>query len=883
MAKFLKKSHLAGVAGAAFSLAAFQPALAQTGPEPQSGPTTTTTDDQPVTTDDTVVIVGQRAMMQNAISRQRSSDTVDSVVTRDAIGQFPDQNVAEAVRRLPGVNVLDDQGEGRFISVRGLDPSLNAASINGVRMPSPEADTRQVALDVVSSELVESIEVKKTLTPDMDADTIGASIEINTTKAFARPNTFVSGTLEGSYNDLNGKTSPKGSVDFSVPIAPNFGIAGGLSYNKRKTSTDNQEMAGWNLSTRAASQGVAYANTVEYRDYDVERERLGGSLSADWRVDEATVLYARALYSKFDDTELRRRLVFALQGTPVSGDANSATFMSSTSAGAGSQRMRVRRDIKDRFESQVIQSYQVGGETKTGDWKYDYKLAYSNAREHETNTTDPTRFERNVTANGALGFTFDYSDLEFTPFTVNAGAAGFNDPSLYNFSNRRDVNGVSRDEEWSAKLDVSRNFMLETGDLQIKGGAKFRIRDKAYDLNRPTYNSISGTPSYTLADVLGSQTYGLAALGPLPSLDLVRAFNSANQSRFVLNASDTFSNSLPSNYDVEENVYAGYGMAKWTSGPLTAVGGVRVEKTEDDVAAYATDAATFSAQRVEFTKGYTDWLPSLNLKYEATDEIVLRAGVFSSLVRPGIGQLAPRFTVASDDTATSGNADLDPYQALNADLSAEWYFAPDAVVQVGAFYKDIKDFIVSQTVIGAGSFNGIQYISLTKPVNGDSAKARGLEFNYQQALTFLPGPLDGMLVGFNYTYTDAEGDVGGRSIPLPASSKNTYNAMLGYENGPWSLRLTAAYRDGYLDELGGSALTDRYVKEHLQFDASAKYRINENFQLYAEFVNLNDEPYIAYQKGIDSPATGIADNVRDRLLQYETYSWTGKFGLRMTY
>ena len=126
-------------------------------------------------TDGTILVIGQAANLASSLSRQRAADGVESVLTRDGIGQFPDQNVAESLRRLPGVNILNDQGEGRFVSVRGLDPELNSASINGARVPAPESDVRSVALDVVPSELIESIEVKKSLTPDMDGDTIGAS------------------------------------------------------------------------------------------------------------------------------------------------------------------------------------------------------------------------------------------------------------------------------------------------------------------------------------------------------------------------------------------------------------------------------------------------------------------------------------------------------------------------------------------------------------------------------------------------------------------------------------------------------------------------------------------------------------------------------------
>ena len=211
--------------------------------------------------DASIIVVGQVANQASALSRQRAADGVESVLTRDAIGQFPDQNVAESLRRLPGVNIMNDQGEGRFVSVRGLDPELNAASVNGARLPAPESDVRSVALDVVPSELIESIEVKKSLTPDMDADTIGASIEINTTSAFDRKKDLYSVKLEGSYNDYADTVTPKGSFDFATRLSDNFGVSGGFSYYKRKFETDNIEASDWTTS----DDGIAYAETWDNR------------------------------------------------------------------------------------------------------------------------------------------------------------------------------------------------------------------------------------------------------------------------------------------------------------------------------------------------------------------------------------------------------------------------------------------------------------------------------------------------------------------------------------------------------------------------------------------------------------------------------------------
>lgn len=298
---------------------------------------------------DTVLVIGQQANLLSSIARQRASDTVDTVLTRDAIGQFPDQNVAEALRRAPGINVLNDQGEGRFVSVRGLDPNLNSASINGNRVLATGGDERAVALDVIPSELIESIEIKKSLTPDMDADTIGGSVEINTTSAFDRKKDLFSVSYEGSYNDLNGKTSPKGSIDFIKLIGDNVGLSGGFSYYDREFSTDNIEMDGW-----SEEGGLVYAEDVEYRDYDVRRERYGFTLGLDFRATENTDLYVRGLYSKFDDTELRTRLVFGL-GEASSGTDNTASFDSAD------EEITIERDLKDRREIQTVRTISAGG------------------------------------------------------------------------------------------------------------------------------------------------------------------------------------------------------------------------------------------------------------------------------------------------------------------------------------------------------------------------------------------------------------------------------------------------------------------------------------------------------------------------------------------
>lgn len=834
--------------------------------------------DEDATEIPTILVVGQRANLSSSLSRQRASDSVESVLTRDAIGQFPDQNVAEAVRRAAGVNVLNDQGEGRFISIRGLDPNLNSASINGVRIPSPQSDVRGVALDVVPAELIESIQIKKSLTPEMDADTLGGSIEIKTTSALDRKKPYTAITAEGSYNDLREAWSPKGAFDFSRNFG-DFGIAGGVSYYKRRFSTDNVEADGWSES----DDGIVYADTVEYRDYDVTRKRVGASLSLDYRVDESTSFYLRGLHSRFDDQEYRANLVFEFDEAPGVGTADSASFASDDGA------ISVERNLKDRFERQEISSITTGGTSYVDAWTLDYQLAWSGASEKNNGSLDPISFKRDFEEPGELGVNFDYSDFHRPRYAVNAeNQALFLDPTEYEFDSvERSTRSDAQDDEVSLKLDFARDFSADSGTYQLKFGGKVRQREKSFDLQADIFDGYDG--DFTLADALGQQSFGLADIEPLPGRNASR-FVRNNIDAFELSQLDTDFESTVADFEVDEDIYAGYVQGRFESGPLLLIGGVRMERTENDLRGNFVELLEEGAERdgvtleedtlfvtpSKFKRQYTQWLPSATLRYETSRELVLRAAAYRSLLRPGIAQIAPRFLVEeSEDGERSGefgNPQLDPYLAWNIDLSAEWYFKRNAVLQIGYFRKDIDDFIVNAQFEG-GSFSGVDYDEAVIPINGDKATVNGLEFSYQQSLDFLPSPFDGLLIGFNYTYTDAKGDIGDRDISLPASSRNTYNANLGYEKGPISLRLAAAYRDRYLDELGDDADADRYVDDFTQLDFSAKFRVTPNLQLFGELINITDEPFVAFQRG----------PVRDRLLQYEEYSFTVKTGLRATF
>ncbi|GAA0284275.1 TonB-dependent receptor [Alteraurantiacibacter aestuarii] len=814
--------------------------------------------------DNQILVIGQAANLASSLSRQRAADGVSSVLTRDAIGQFPDQNVAESIRRLPGVNVLNDQGEGRFVSIRGLDPELNSSSINGVRLPAPESDVRSVALDVISSDIIESIEIKKSLTPDMDGDSIGGSIEINTTSAFDRTNDLLTAKLEGSYNEYADSVTPKGSIDFATRIGEDFGISGGISYYRREFESDNIEAADWN-----EAGGIVFAEEVQYRDYDVTRERLSASLNFDVRASAYTTLFARGQFSQFDDQEYRRRTTIILNEDPASGTDTSAFFTDADG------RIEVRRDIKDRFERQRIRSFQIGGDHDDGIWEGGFSASYAKSSELENFSVDPTRFRSRFDGDG-VDVNFDYSDPRLPLYSVTSGSALFNDPSEYSF-NRVELTDLSAsvDEEYALQGDLGRSFLAGSGEFTVQTGFKSRWRDKSYDFNGRFFGDYDG--DYTLADVLGAQTYLITDMGPVASHTGATDFFLANLGNFEVDQYETDLLSFPSDYSVQEDVLAGYLLGRFDSSTLRVIAGVRAERTYNELNGNLVvddgDDVT-DVIPVFITRNYTDWLPSATVRFSPERELVFRLAGYKSLVRPKLSNLAPRYTINEDLEAEFGNPNLLPYRAWNADLSAEYYFSENGAVSIGAFYKTIDNFIVDSVISASGTFQGVDYDELTIPINGDSAEVFGIEASFSQTLSFLPAPFDGLLVQANYTFTDATGTLDdGREIALPAASRHTGNIVLGYENGPFEFRAAGTYRSRYLDEIGAAADQDRLVDNHFQLDLSARVRVTDDIRIFGEWINVNNAKYFAYQNFMGA----------QRNLQYEAYGSTFKFGARVSF
>ena len=454
-----------------------------------------------------IIVVGQAAGAYGAINRMRSADNLISVVTSDSIGQFPDENVSEALQRINGVFIERDQGEGRFVGVRGIDPQLNVASINGLNVPAPESDRRNVALDVIPSDLVESLEVTKTLTPDQDGDAIGGTINIKSLTAFDREGMSYQLKGQSFYNDLQGSRGHKFSGTFTNAFdfaGGELGLAMSVSTNEREFGTDNLEAdGGW-----AEDGGVRYHEEMEMRNYEITRKRDGFALNVDYRPNETSNYYLRTLYSDFSDLELRNRIEFKLDKGDLDFDSDSLT----------STDTRLQRELKDRYEEQEILSLLVGGEHLIGDWTVEYSAGYSEASEEEPGRID-SQFELRGVEYAR------YENLGRVPvlsYSADGGRA-----ENFELDEITIEDNFTNDEETALKFDITREMTVAGNPGYIRFGAKHRARDKNRDSGLRVFEKFDdafGSAPLLSQFVSGSADYMLGAYGPYADPGLQRSF-----------------------------------------------------------------------------------------------------------------------------------------------------------------------------------------------------------------------------------------------------------------------------------------------------------------------------------------------------------------------
>jgi TonB-dependent receptor len=788
-----------------------------------------------------VSVTGQAASLRKALAAQEKALHVLSVVSADDIGALPDKNAAEALARLPGVSLQRDQGEGRYVVILGLGPDLNAVSINGSLVPSPESGRRGVALDTLPAGMVRSLEVSKSLTPDQDASSMGGSIAVKTLSAFDLPQSILTVGVGLTHDQLTSKSDANAQLLWARRLgdARRLGVAIGLSTEKRRFGSDDVETGGAWTDSRLSG--------FELRDYLPTRERKAVSANVDYRPRDGESYTLRAFVSRFSDDEVRDRLT-------IGSVANSTATPGGLFGEGQVVTARAERRLRQRQYTQGITSLNLGTEQQLAEWTWQASVGLGRASEDTPESINDARFRQN----GVAGLSFTDGQrplLAGTPALYNAAAYALNGITLQA--------RWSQDREHHAKVDLERPLVLAGRPGSLKFGFKQSQRDKRNDTEQWAYTSSSpSSPSYwgagpaSLAAFVTEREldfpYGRigAALDPQRVRDRIAEL-ARDPARLVRE-------SALNDYRMGEDITAGYlQLGHEFSDRLQVLGGLRREETRFDAQGQQVNAANALSERTS-ERRYGHWLPGLHVRYELDARTSVRGAWWHSVVRANFSQLAPGISLASTTEASIGNPELNPLRARNLDLGIERILGQDGVLSAYLFDKAIRDFTYTTNLAGSGAWAA--YTTATSYANGDQARVRGIELAYSQPLRMLPGALSGLIVGVNATFTQSRAEVArfdkkagmpqSREIRMPGQSNAVFNLMLGYEAGPLSARLAMNQKSNYLLELGPDILNpaqDRYVDRQRQVDLSASWQLDRRWSLVAEALNLGREGYYVYQ------------------------------------
>ncbi len=801
-----------------------------------------------------------------SLNQQKNADGVVNVLSADAIGRYPDPNVAESLQRVAGIAIQRDQGEGRYINVRGAPSAFTAVSVDGVQVPAVDPGTRAVDLDTLPSDIVSNVEISKTLLASQDADSIAGAVNIRTRSPFDRRRLVLNGYGGGSYNDYGGSDVRAGATVSNV-FGPNetFGALLSLSYSQTNRKPENIE-AGWVKLETPEGDEVFGLEEALFKDYDTERTRQAVTGALEYRPSDDFRLFLRGSFAKFEDDEYRNQLLITFDEDNLQPGATdtSATFEDVT----------VGRQLRHRTQVNEITTVALGGErTFSNGAILDATLSIA-----DSSQTYPNRNEllfNSEVAEVSYDFSRDHYEPTYSLFTTgeHLDASNFEFRENVFRSNTTDQEDVA----FQANLELPSN--LAGRDVTWKFGAKYRTRDVTTDEERLRGRGDANAPTQSFGDLLSdseSRNYDYL-LGYKFDNGLVDDYFADYRST----SSRRMPDSVTADYEAQEDILAGYGQARLDIGATNLVLGLRVEQTKFEGSAptyTVTEDGDEIYDTADVDRDYTDFFPSLTVRHSFSENLIGRFALTRSISRPEFNQIVPRRieeTDGSDIAYEIGNPDLEPTLSNNVDLGLEYYFASLGVVSANAFYKDLTDYRYVLTYEDQLNIGGTVFdAEFETPINAPDGHIAGLELNWQQKFGFLPGLLSGFGVFANYTWTEAEittaQPYGGRTeFALPGQSDNNYNVALFYENAGVSARLSYTKRSDYLEEINADDPDfDLFVEGREQLDFTASYDFGNGVELFTEAKNLTNSAGTRYYGS------------RERTYEHEKFGYNVFFGVR---
>jgi len=844
------------------------------------------------THNEVVTVTGDRQGGEvEALTIERTADNIVQVLPADGITSLPNTNIADAVGRMPSVSLERDEGEGKYIQIRGTEPRLSNVTIDGIHVPSPEG-VRNVKLDVIPADLVSSVEINKTLSANQDADAIGGSVNLVTRSPANQP--YVSLLGMGGYTPITGGRKLyqiAGTAGQRFGPDKKFGALFGFSYDYNSRGINDLE-PGPAVNPLPNGSNFLGPNAEDLRDYHYDRKRYGFDGELDYKLSDMSSVYIRGLFSHFNDYGEDWIYSPNIGTDPIPDPTNpngpplaQNSFVTSVSDPANTCGITDVSGVQGcgsisftnvyRKPAQQIVSVQAGARHLFGGTVLNYEAALSQA-----------------SYTGGFGFAgyFGPGDLPFAvdttkPFTPKFHVLnGLNlyDPTTYSLGFADNENDGISERDAVGDISLSRPYKLGGHFSSFEIGFKGWDARKTSLLERRNFDAAGGQP---MSDFLGTYRdnnyyFGQFAFGPTTQ------FTKLANALLPGGTSSELGFNLPNDFDISERIWAGYAMDTLDLGHFRLQGGVRIESTADDLHANSVTYDQFgdfqSASPLVTTHSYINVFPSVQAQYRFTTDTVLRAAYGAGIARPNFQDQAPFQSYDQSNPnvpVTAGNPNLLPTHAQNFDLLLEHYLKNVGLIQGGFFYKYLTNPIYSvNTPVPSGPLAGL---TENIPINGPNAHITGIEAAWQQRLTFMPGALNGLGVSANYSYTTSQAtfptDAGRTDHPtLVRTAPNNWNFDVTYDKKGLSARMGLSHNDAYIWSYGGGNTKDpngdTYLYPHTQVDAQVSYWIprSHGMQAVVSMLNLNNEVFGFYLGAEQYP------------IQREYYSRTVSVGLRWT-
>ncbi|WP_454828605.1 TonB-dependent receptor [Pseudoxanthomonas wuyuanensis] len=896
----------------------------------------------------TVVVTGIRGSVYRAQDIKRSADTFVDSVTAEDIGALPDRSVTETLSRIPGVTIdrflsagdpEHPSAEGSGVQVRGM--TQVRSELNGRDTFSANGG-RSIGFQDVPSELMAGVDVYKNQKAEMIEGGLGGTVDLRTFKPFDFDGQRIAASISENYGNFAEQYKPSASALYSNHWETSIGKVGFLvdvAHSELATRTDGMfvrpffETANTDVDGDGTNEQLWLPRGADWRTLDFERERQGIYLALQWKPTDDIELHATAFQSRYDELWNEDAIFVGNDPTAVRLDTSQPYELDGNVFRSG--RLVQDGDIPMGTDIRASNS-----KSKTTDFSLGLKWTLSDSTELTTDLQYVKAETRRLDSTVSLGVNVPYIDVNLTGGKPSIGIDEefTGNPANYYWGFTMDHRDDNVADQLAWRADLKHSF-----DNGFFRAVKFGVR-----LTDRSATSID--TGYDWQPVFQTWQQGWAVIGDLPGLDLNDVVNSSlthlntfdNFYRGDVNAPGSFfapvlatALGFPNSYqDIHgaaapyyaccygqitprnmqdpqwrnvqnESTTAAYAMLDFAVDDIRLDGnvGVRAVRTENSASGfliypnsiYAPYLGAGESVPITASNSYTDILPSMNVRWEPVDNLIVRFAASKAIARPAFSDMQayqvlsanpkdgvtvdpdnPQPLPITDLNLTGSNFDnpyLEPMKANQFDLSLEWYFDPDkgGMAWINFFHKDIKDYFRNQSRLvpyPAADGNEYDYL-ITQTINTGEARIQGAEIGWNQFFDFLPAPFDGFGISANYTYIDSSTDVpievdadpidtdGSRFGELPADglSKNSYNVAAFYEKGPWQIRVAYNWRSEYLlgvgangyngtnNNLAGDAVAWKlpvYSDEYGQLDASVFYSFSDNIKLGLEMNNLNN-------------------------------------------